>query len=114
MVAMRDIRAFALRVAEEFRPRRIILFGSHAYGKPTRDSDVDVLVVMPYKGRAAAKALEILDQTNPRFGIDLLVRSPEEMTRRVKMRDWFIRDIVENGAVLYESRNKGMDRKGRG
>jgi len=48
MVSMRDIQAFAKRVAAEFHPQRIILFGSYARGEATADSDVDMLVVMPF------------------------------------------------------------------
>src|SRR5437588_11960478 len=45
-VPMRLIRRFARQVAERFAPEKIILFGSHAYGTPHADSDVDILVVM--------------------------------------------------------------------
>ncbi|HTK75639.1 MAG TPA: nucleotidyltransferase domain-containing protein, partial [Gemmataceae bacterium] len=46
-IPLRVIRQFARQVAERFRPDKIILFGSHAYGTPHADSDVDILVVMP-------------------------------------------------------------------
>jgi uncharacterized protein len=58
MVTRRQIRAYAEEIARQFRPRRIILFGSYAYGKPTRDSDVDLLVVTPHKALGANKATE--------------------------------------------------------
>jgi len=51
LVARRQIAAYGKVVAREFRPKKIILFGSYAYGKPTRDSDVDLVVVMPFRGR---------------------------------------------------------------
>lgn len=51
MISRHAIRKFANQVARRFKPARIILFGSYAYGKPTPDSDVDLLVVMPCKGR---------------------------------------------------------------
>lgn len=59
MIAMRDIQAFSEAIAREFKPRRIILFGSHARGDASEDSDVDLLVVMPYRGHPARKAAEI-------------------------------------------------------
>ena len=43
-IPLRTIRRFARRVAEQFRPEKIILFGSHAYGQPNADSDVDIVV----------------------------------------------------------------------
>ena len=46
-VPIAEIRRFARQVAERFQPEMIILFGSHAYGTPHADSDVDILVIMP-------------------------------------------------------------------
>jgi predicted nucleotidyltransferase len=103
MVAMKDIRGFARRIAKEFKPRQIILFGSYAYGRPTRDSDVDLMVVMPYKGRPAEKVIEIRSRVDAPFPMDLLVYSPREMRRRYEIEDWFVRDVVEKGKVLYEA-----------
>lgn len=59
-IPMRTIRAIAKHIAEKFDPEEIILFGSHAYGKPTAWSDVDLLVVMDIpKGNELEKSLEI-------------------------------------------------------
>jgi predicted nucleotidyltransferase len=55
MVTVREIKAFCGRLAVEYRPSRIVLFGSYAHGKPRPDSDVDLLVVMPFKGAVSAK-----------------------------------------------------------
>jgi predicted nucleotidyltransferase len=46
MISRDDIRAFVDQVVRRFHPTRIILFGSYAYGEPTPDSDVDLLVVI--------------------------------------------------------------------
>ena len=46
MVSMPDIQRYCDAIAAAFKPQRIILFSSHACGRPTPDSDVDVLVVM--------------------------------------------------------------------
>ena len=54
MIEMDRIESFSNRIAQEFRPERIILFGSYAYGEPTEDSDVDLLVIMPFRGHPAA------------------------------------------------------------
>ena len=115
MVAMKDIRVFARRIAEEFKPKRIILFGSYAYGKPTADSDVDLLVAMPYKGHPTRQAVAILQHVqHPSFPLDLLVRSAAEMRKRYRLEDWFIREIVDKGKVLYEAPHARMGRKSRG
>ena len=102
MVSRRAIRKFAAEVARRFRPAKIILFGSYAYGKPTPDSDVDLLVVMPCKGRSLDAALNVRLAVEAGFPLDLLVRTPTELRRRLALGDFFLREIVDNGVVLYE------------
>lgn len=115
MVTMADIEALARQIAREFRPDRIILFGSYAYGKPAADSDVDLLVIMPCRGNPLHKSVEILRKTQARFAVDLLVRTPLEVRQRLAWNDFFLREIIEKGRVLYESADARMGRKsGRG
>ncbi|MBU0637664.1 MAG: nucleotidyltransferase domain-containing protein [Planctomycetes bacterium] len=114
MVSMRDIRRFAQAIAREFKPQRIILFGSYAYGRPTSDSDVDLLVIMPYRGHAIHKAVEIRGRLGSPFPLDLLVRTPREVERRLAINDWFMHDIIEKGKVLHDADDARMGRQGRG
>jgi predicted nucleotidyltransferase len=96
------IQQYTEAIARAFRPERVILFGSHAYGHPTEDSDVDLLVVMPFRGSALEQAFRIRDRLeHPGFPLDLLVRSPREIARRQAMGDFFIREILDCGEVLY-------------
>jgi len=103
MVNQRDIKRLCIQIAREFRPRSIILFGSYAYGRPTPDSDVDLLVIMPHEGRATDQAIKISSRLEHRFPIDLIVRSPAEVQRRLKWNDFFLREATEKGVVMYES-----------
>lgn len=105
MVEMDRIKSLSRRIAKEFRPERIILFGSYAYGEPTEDSDVDILVIMPFAGKPVHKAIEIRSKIDPRFPVDLIVRTAEQVQERVAMNDWFMREIVEKGRTLYEGNN---------
>jgi predicted nucleotidyltransferase len=102
-ITRRTISSFARKVAKQFNPQKIILFGSYAYGKPTEDSDVDVLVIMPFKGRNPEKATEIWMATKPKFPIDIMVRKPAELKKRLKLGDFFLKEITEKGKVLYEA-----------
>ena len=113
MVGTEDITAFVHRIAEEFFPERIILFGSYAYGKPTPNSDVDLLVILPFKGEPYKKAVEIRQRVAPTFALDLLVRTPEVMKWRTEQGDFFLLEIVEKGKVLYEAPHGRVGRKGR-
>jgi len=103
MADMTPIEDFANQIACEFSPEKIILFGSHASGTATDESDVDILVILPFKGNSSYKALEILNKLGPRFPVDLLVRTPEQIQYRLANDDYFLRDVMENGKVLYEA-----------
>jgi uncharacterized protein len=97
------IREMTERIVQEFRPEQVILFGSYAYGTPTADSDVDLLVILPFEGKAPRKSLEILNKVNPTFAVDLLVRTPEQIQQRLAWNDFFLQEIMEKGKVLYEA-----------
>ena len=104
MVTREEIQAICDDIGREFAPLQVILFGSHAYGTPTEDSDVDLLVVMDIpKSEFLNKAIEIRQRISYRFGLDLLVRSPEEIAYRVSYNDWFLREITEKGELLHGS-----------
>jgi predicted nucleotidyltransferase len=80
----------------------VILFGSHGYGRPTEGSDVDVLVVMETDKRPIEQAIEIVQAVEYDFSLDLIVRTPTQMEERIALGDFFLREIVEKGRVLYE------------
>jgi len=102
-IPRREINAVVKRIAERFDPERIILFGSYAYGKPHRYSDVDLLVVIKTSERPLAKQIEIARALTPhRFSIDILVYAPREIKSRIAMGDYFLREIVTKGKVMYE------------
>lgn len=99
---MKDIQAVSRQIARKFHPQRIILFGSHAWGTPSEDSDVDLLVVMPFQGHPAYKVAEILTRVRTRIALDVLVESEDAVEERIARGDDFIRDIVQKGAILYD------------
>jgi len=105
------LKNVARRIAKAFNPHRIIAFGSHVYGHPTPDSDVDLLVVMDSDERPAARARRVSQLLRPRpFPMDILVRTPEEIQYRLEIGDYFIREVMERGEVLYErSIPEGVD-----
>ena len=104
MVSPTEIQAACDVIVREFAPEQVILFGSYAYGTPTEDSDVDLLVVMPIpKSKWRHQEKEIRKRIPYRFRMDLLVRSPEEIAFRIAHNDWFLREILEKGNVLYGS-----------
>jgi predicted nucleotidyltransferase len=103
------IRRFARQVAERFQPDKIILFGSHAYGTPHADRDVDILVVMPTRNQLEI-AFKIHATLLPPFPLHIIVRTPSNLTRRVQEGESFLSAIVAKGKVLYEANLKGSVR----
>src|SRR2546421_6113662 len=97
MISMRSIKQVARQIAREFHPQQITLFGSYAYGSPDRNSDVDLLVLMRGRGgrRLHDHAIEIRNMVDFGFPVDLLVRSADEFSRRIKWGDFFLREIRE-------------------
>jgi predicted nucleotidyltransferase len=102
-IPMKSIRAVANHIAEKFDPEQIILFGSHAYGKPTAWSDVDLLVVMDTPKGEMEAILEVgRSLPDVTFSVDIVVRSKKVLERRKKLGDWFLREITKKGKILYE------------
>ncbi len=85
--------------------RQIVLFGSYAYGKPTKDSDLDVLVVMPTRKRWSDRVRSLQSLFPERsFPMDFVVRTPGEVRERLTSYFCpFTREVIEKGKVLYEA-----------
>jgi uncharacterized protein len=104
-VSRTAINDLASQIAARFDPKAIILFGSYAYGSPTPDSDVDLLVVMPAKN-ATTQAARIRLAVDCEFPLDLVVRTPEALRWRLREGDGFLREIVARGKVLYDKAHR--------
>ena len=91
------------RLVEEFQPDKIILFGSHAWGEPTEDSDVDLLVIVPDSelppSRRAQRAHRCLG--GMRVPKDILVRTRAEVDRARHVYSSLVSLILAKGRVIY-------------
>lgn len=113
MIQKSEVRQFVKTLVREFNPERVILFGSYARGKATKDSDVDLLVIMKYRGDSVDKAVDMRLRIPRKFPLDLIVRRPSEIRRRLAMNDSFVKTMLEEGVVLHERLRSRMDRQGR-
>jgi predicted nucleotidyltransferase len=111
MVTMQQIEVFCHNLAREFQPEKVILFGSYAWGTPTADSDVDLLVILPFEGKSVFKSVEMRLKLRPRFPLDLVVRTPEKVRERLEMGDDFMKELLEEGKILYEAYHCRVDRQ---
>lgn len=96
------------KIAKTLKPEKIILFGSYAYGNPTPDSDVDLLVIMKTKANTKERYLAVSSVLSPRqFPVDIIVKTPAEIKFALSNKDnFFIRDIVLRGKTLYERQKR--------
>jgi predicted nucleotidyltransferase len=98
----REIQRMVRRIVRDFHPERVILFGSHARGEAGPDSDVDLLVVMPFKGLKHRKQVEIRVALHDiRVPIDIIVTSPEDFSWRQNVVGTIEYPAVKEGKVLY-------------
>ena len=99
------------RIVAQFSPQQVVLFGSHAYGAPTADSDVDLLVTMESPLRPVDQAVAIRTAVEFPFPVDLLVRTPGQIEERVALGDDFLKEVLERGILLYKANDAGVDRQ---
>ncbi|MEJ2746855.1 MAG: nucleotidyltransferase domain-containing protein [Anaerolineae bacterium] len=90
------------QIVEKFKPQKIILFGSYARQQPRPESDVDLLVLMDTFLTETEQAVRILQAIEYHFGLDLLVRTPDNLAHRLELGDSFLREIIAEGTVVYE------------
>ncbi len=94
------------RLVDEFQPEAIILFGSHAWGKPNEDSDLDLLVIishsdLPPTQRAMRAHRSLRGLAVP---IDVLVKTRAEVERYRPVYASLECEVFEKGKVLYGSK----------
>ena len=103
------IRNVTRQIVQQFHPQKVILFGSYAYGQPTEDSDVDLLVVMDTDESPLHVAAEIAAAIEHPFPLDIVVRTPVEFASAVHRRGVFATEVATKGITLYEAGDAGVD-----
>lgn len=98
------IRRISEAIEGQYDPERIVLFGSYATGRATKDSDIDLLIVkrtpLPFYKRLA-EVRKLVSAVRKGAPFDPIVVTPDELTRRLKLGDRFLEDILDSGTVLY-------------
>lgn len=95
-----QIHQLAQRIRDKFNPDKIFLFGSHAYGVSGKGSDIDLLVIMRTMIPVRQQAYLIRRELESSEPIDVIVRTPEQIEERIRLGDFFIKQIIEKGAEL--------------
>jgi predicted nucleotidyltransferase len=111
-ITLQGIQKIVQQIVDRFHPQKVILFGSHAYGKPTEDSDVDLLVVMETEGNPLHTAARISASVDHPFPLDILVIRPSDLVIALEERNIFETEVMTKGVTLYEEENPGVDQQG--
>jgi predicted nucleotidyltransferase len=91
------------KLVQELNPEKIVLFGSYAYGNPNPDSDVDLLVIMKTKASPKDRSWAVSRLLLPRpFPVDILVKTPREVKQGLETGDFFLKEVLTRGKVLYD------------
>lgn len=88
---------------KKIKPEKVILFGSYAYGNPNKDSDVDLLFIKNTKLSGLNRYRSVSRNIVRLFPMDILIKTPLEIKKRLAMGDPFYNEIVSKGKVLYEA-----------
>ena len=102
-IPLAAIHSVVDQIVAQHKPQKIILFGSYAYGSPSPESDVDLLVIMETRSSEAEQAAVICRSINYRFGLDLIVCTPDHLNQRIEWGDSFLKEITRRGMIVYES-----------
>lgn len=93
-------------ITSEYKPEKVILFGSYGTKNSDKSSDVDLLIVKKTPKRFVDRMVELTDLIIDRFGfeypVEPLIYTPEEFRAAKEINSIFIRTILSKGVVLYE------------
>ncbi|MBI3948868.1 MAG: nucleotidyltransferase domain-containing protein [Acidobacteria bacterium] len=97
------IECITRTIIERFHPKRIILFGSHARGEATVDSDLDLFIEMETQERPPERAIAVSSIFGlRRWPLDVVVYTPQEVERLRNVNGSLLSAIEAEGKVLYE------------
>ncbi|MBU4298654.1 nucleotidyltransferase domain-containing protein [Patescibacteria group bacterium] len=98
------IKEITEKIVKGFQPEKIILFGSWAWGKPIKDSDVDLFIIKNTRKDPIQRCYEVRKAIEPVVPLDILVFTSREVKNRLRLGDFFIKRILNQGKLLYGKR----------
>lgn len=95
------------RLERTYHPKQVVLFGSYAYGRPRRDSDLDLLIVKETTKPFFRRLYEVRRLVSPvlsGYPFGPIVVTPKELRRRLARGDQFFQEIMTRGKTVYDAR----------
>ena len=97
----KEVKKIVDQIVENYKPEKVILFGSFASGKPKENSDVDLLVIKKTKERFTTRLLRVAELIKSSLGTDILVYTPKEWESALEEENYFIKEIAQKGKLVY-------------
>lgn len=101
MEIQQEIKYISKQIADKYKPQKIILFGSAAWGKITADSDVDFFIIKDDPRPGGERIQDVLGMFEHNIAADVLVYTPKEIEKCLKWGDPFVKNILSFGKVIY-------------
>ena len=102
MKHQKEIKKITDQIVKKYKPEKIILFGSYAWGKPTKNSDVDLFIVKKTNKRFGSRLFDVAKIIDSEMGTDALVYTPKEWNSGLKKRYYFFEEINSKGKLVYD------------
>jgi len=97
-----ELDSIVKQIISRYRPEKIVLFGSSASGKFKKDSDIDLLIIKESRKRRVDRIGEVLNLVERKLPLDPLVYTPSEIEERLNLGDFFLKEALSTGKILYE------------
>jgi len=109
MISIDQVKEKANYIIRNYNPDKIILFGSIANGNQDQSSDADILIIINTDKSSFDVGVEILSSLKHDFPIDIIVKTPKEIEKRLEIGDYFYQNILNEGITLYDRNTERMD-----
>lgn len=97
----KELKSITKQIIEKYKPEKIILFGSLARGDFNKDSDIDLLIIKKTSEDRIRRIQRLSSLIDRRFAFEPLILTPEELSERLKLGDFFFEEILKEGKMLY-------------
>ncbi|MEK7078471.1 MAG: nucleotidyltransferase domain-containing protein [Patescibacteria group bacterium] len=97
----KEVDNIVFQIKNSYKPEKIILFGSYAHGRQKENSDVDIVVIKNTNERPIRRMMRMATTIKSPLGADILVYTPREWNKALKDGDFFVKEIADNGKVIY-------------
>lgn len=99
-----ELKRYLEILAKDYRPQKVLLFGSMAEDRVKDWSDLDLVIIKETRKRFLERTKEVMQLLRPRVGVDILVYTPAEFEQLSRERPFVRDEILGKGKIVYEKR----------